>query len=233
MTSNRRIEELSELEHEQWMQWSKEVADKEKVSQERLDRWKKLWVPYKDLTELEKEADRAWARRVSDMITKRRKPDKRLAIFILILIIMLGMLFYTGYSLGKVFGNDQYKYYAYDMCRGFDFMAYMNTENMRHYVQNNSNLTVTMVNCEAYYHPEQKASISYDDWMKQNNLKHLVWNNCHTIIYRYDYPNNTFYQVNNLTFDIKFQGYDNDILRIDNTDYKFVEECSNETNKTN
>ena len=48
---------------------------------------------------------------------------------------------------------------------------------------------------------------------------------CHTIIYEYDLINNTFHQVSDLDFEIRFIGYDNDILRIGNTDYKFETIC--------
>ncbi len=32
------IEELAELEHEQWEEWSKDISKKEDISKERLDR---------------------------------------------------------------------------------------------------------------------------------------------------------------------------------------------------
>jgi hypothetical protein len=55
------LERVAEVEHEQWMAWSKTVADE--VSPERRARWSKSWVPYRDLPEEEKEKDRVWARR--------------------------------------------------------------------------------------------------------------------------------------------------------------------------
>lgn len=54
-------EYLAELEHEQWVKWSKSIAQAEKLSPDRLLRWQKLWVPYKDLTEKQKDQDREWA----------------------------------------------------------------------------------------------------------------------------------------------------------------------------
>ena len=57
------LESLAKLEHEQWMAWSKSIAASEKISEERLERWKKLWVEYEDLPEWDKEKDRVWARR--------------------------------------------------------------------------------------------------------------------------------------------------------------------------
>jgi len=57
------IEKLAELEHEQWMSWSKNLAQKEKLSGDCMTRWEKLWTPYSNLTEKQKEQDREWARK--------------------------------------------------------------------------------------------------------------------------------------------------------------------------
>lgn len=56
------IEKLAELEHEQWMEWSKSVA--REVSDSRISRWELYWVPYDELSEAVKEQDRIWARKV-------------------------------------------------------------------------------------------------------------------------------------------------------------------------
>jgi len=58
------IEDLANLEHIQWIEWSKNLAKREHLSEMRLARWKRLWIPYKDLSEEEKEQDRIWARKV-------------------------------------------------------------------------------------------------------------------------------------------------------------------------
>jgi Zn ribbon nucleic-acid-binding protein len=55
------VERVAEVEHEQWMAWSKNVAGE--VSDERRARWAKYWVPYKDLPDDVKELDREWARK--------------------------------------------------------------------------------------------------------------------------------------------------------------------------
>jgi hypothetical protein len=55
------VERVAEVEHEQWMAWSKAVAAE--VSPERQARWKEHWVPYADLPEDVKELDRRWARK--------------------------------------------------------------------------------------------------------------------------------------------------------------------------
>ena len=45
-TDKELLEQLAELEHEQWLGWSKDIADKEELSEERVDRWKKdCWKP--------------------------------------------------------------------------------------------------------------------------------------------------------------------------------------------
>ncbi len=63
-------EDLAELEHDQWVAWSKQIAATEKISPERLARWKKLWVPYSQLTESYKDDDRKWADKVLAILSK-------------------------------------------------------------------------------------------------------------------------------------------------------------------
>lgn len=62
------LERLAELEHEQWVHWSKALAMQENLSPERVERWKRYWVPYSDLPEDVKESDRKWARKVLDIV---------------------------------------------------------------------------------------------------------------------------------------------------------------------
>lgn len=170
-TKDEREEKVSEVFHEAWESWSQEIAKKETLSQERLDRWKKLWVPYKDLTELQKEADRGWARRLKDKMSKKRKPDAMLFIAVIGLILLLCMFIYGGYYIGK----NQSKYTTYQMCRSFDFMAYIHTETIRHY-QNSSFELSQMPNCDVYLDNYiGGASFTYDEWMTRNNLTHINW----------------------------------------------------------
>lgn len=62
MTKNKQqIEALAELEHNQWIAWSKNIAETETITPARLERWKILWRPYSELTEAEKDQDREWA----------------------------------------------------------------------------------------------------------------------------------------------------------------------------
>lgn len=62
------LEELSKIEHDQWIEWSKSVSSE--VSDERRKRWKKYWVEYEDLSEEVKEQDRVYARKILDVINK-------------------------------------------------------------------------------------------------------------------------------------------------------------------
>ena len=60
------IEELAELEHEQWMKWSQTVGTR--VDDATRERWKAYWVPYAALSEPIKEFDREWARKILERI---------------------------------------------------------------------------------------------------------------------------------------------------------------------
>jgi len=66
MNMEKLLEQLSSLEHDQWVTWSKAVSPE--VSQPRQERWKKLWCPYDELSEPSKEQDRVWARKVLKII---------------------------------------------------------------------------------------------------------------------------------------------------------------------
>lgn len=80
------IEKLAELEHEQWMNWSKaltiEIAgylnwlpeDMRSELFARLTRWNGMWVPYDELSGKTKEQDRMWARKVLKRLTEFNIP---------------------------------------------------------------------------------------------------------------------------------------------------------------
>ena len=65
----RKREELAELEHDQWIAWSKDIAETEQITPARLERWKTLWRPYSELTEAEKDQDREWADKVIELLS--------------------------------------------------------------------------------------------------------------------------------------------------------------------
>ena len=63
------LEALARLEHSQWMEWSKAIAQNECLSPARLKRWQgQLWKHYDELTESDKERDRDYARKVIDIV---------------------------------------------------------------------------------------------------------------------------------------------------------------------
>jgi len=57
------IETLANLEHEQWAHWTSYMLDN--LTEENIKRWRRqIKTRYKDLTEQEKNSDRAWAMKV-------------------------------------------------------------------------------------------------------------------------------------------------------------------------
>lgn len=66
-------EELAEIEHQQWEDWSRNLVTTEKISPERVMRWNKLWRPYDTLTEEEKDQDRKYADKVIAILDKTIK----------------------------------------------------------------------------------------------------------------------------------------------------------------
>ena len=64
------VEALARIEHEQWMHWSQAVAAD--VTAATRDKWQRSWVNYAELTEVVKEADRVWARKVVTLLRQRQ-----------------------------------------------------------------------------------------------------------------------------------------------------------------
>jgi len=62
------LEELASLEHEQWMEWAKSLMAKEKLSDDRVERWNKLFISYEELDEESKEQDRVYARKILKLL---------------------------------------------------------------------------------------------------------------------------------------------------------------------
>lgn len=63
-------EELAALEHQQWREWSRTIAEEEDISEERIERWRDHWVSYDELPDDVKEYDREWADRVMELFYK-------------------------------------------------------------------------------------------------------------------------------------------------------------------
>lgn len=70
---NKLIEALANLEHEQWMKWSIDIASHEDISRDRIKRWHKYWIPYKELDEETKEFGREWAKKVIKVLEELHK----------------------------------------------------------------------------------------------------------------------------------------------------------------
>lgn len=65
LQSSSLLEQLAELEHEQWVYWSKMLAREGILPKDRVKRWKETcWKPYNELTEEQKERDRKHAKKV-------------------------------------------------------------------------------------------------------------------------------------------------------------------------
>ena len=71
LNSDELLEALSEVEHKQWMVLTSAIADTEKISPERLARWKESWVPYEELTEDNKDFDRTFALSVINVLKRK------------------------------------------------------------------------------------------------------------------------------------------------------------------
>lgn len=63
-------EKIAELEHDQWIAWSKNIAETEQITPARRERWEKLWLPYDTLTEEQKDQDREWADKVGSIMVE-------------------------------------------------------------------------------------------------------------------------------------------------------------------
>lgn len=68
------LEALASLEHDQWMDWAKNLMEKEPgLSQERKERWQKFMFPYCELDEAAKDMDRVWAAKAVEIAMFHRQ----------------------------------------------------------------------------------------------------------------------------------------------------------------
>lgn len=66
------LESLADLEHRQWISLAKFLLKNENISEPRRKRWKKLFVPYNELSEKEKDQDREYAYKVIRLLKRNR-----------------------------------------------------------------------------------------------------------------------------------------------------------------
>lgn len=71
LESNECLEELSELEHKQWLTWTKNLAKNNDIPKWLKQHWFENWIEYRFLTEKIKELDRVWAKKVIDLLHKK------------------------------------------------------------------------------------------------------------------------------------------------------------------
>jgi len=65
------VEQLADLEHRQWIHWSKYVAENHDIPDKLEEKWEKSWKPYSELSEEMKEKDRKWARKVLEILSSK------------------------------------------------------------------------------------------------------------------------------------------------------------------
>jgi hypothetical protein len=61
---------MAVLAHRLWTHWSQHIAEEEDISEERLNRWQELWVPFNELSSEMKEKDEELVERFL-----KEKPD--------------------------------------------------------------------------------------------------------------------------------------------------------------
>jgi len=64
------VEALAEIEHLQWVHWSKAVAPE--VAEATRRKWKCCWTDYSKLSDDAKEADRIWSRKVVALLREHK-----------------------------------------------------------------------------------------------------------------------------------------------------------------
>ncbi len=98
---NQILEDMSDICHQEWMSWSKDISkelyvmldvlkkdiefykekgveNKEAIElaekiEKRIKRWESLWIPYEELSEEMKDSDRAYAKKMLDIAEKGLK----------------------------------------------------------------------------------------------------------------------------------------------------------------
>ena len=70
------IEDLAELEHQQWCHWTNYFLDSMENGFSDFEKWRKqAKTKYRDLSEEDKEKDRIWARKVFECLYKSAEKE--------------------------------------------------------------------------------------------------------------------------------------------------------------
>jgi hypothetical protein len=74
------VEKLAELEHDQWIHYSKDVADRiknacslEQLLKETIQKWQDKWIDYCLLSEEDKNKDKVWAIKVLELLKENKQ----------------------------------------------------------------------------------------------------------------------------------------------------------------
>lgn len=67
---SRLLETLADLEHKQWISWTSWLVENEELPKELVIKWKRSWLPYRELSEKQKDKDRIWARSVIRLLKR-------------------------------------------------------------------------------------------------------------------------------------------------------------------
>lgn len=104
---------------------------------------------------------------------KKNTKKKSNTVLIIILIAAFLLIFVLGFITGRIYNE---RTIVYKMCRAFNFLLYLNTENLRHYEDPTFEVD-TVPNCEVFAGKSLSPKITYDEWLEQNNLTHIEWKN--------------------------------------------------------
>jgi len=61
-------EQIAEAIHNEWEDWSINLYKNETLSEDRIKRWRTMWIPYSELSEEVKDYDRKWAIQILSLI---------------------------------------------------------------------------------------------------------------------------------------------------------------------
>jgi len=64
------LEELSHIEHEQWVLWVRHIMETQDIDQKTKDRWESYCIPYQQLPDGVAELDRVFARKSLEVFKK-------------------------------------------------------------------------------------------------------------------------------------------------------------------